>query len=298
MNIIKKIFSKKQKSLKEVEKNKTIIVDGEEVELHQEAIELLNIYENNIEAARDENGEAQLEVGKALKKFADYYWYGMNRIDEAIDWLKKAADKGYGAAYTQLGMYYYSERYERLDYEKALSLFHKALQLGDAEGVYQIGYSYQNGYGVEKDLYEAFSWFLKAAELGSGEAMEEVGIAYYEGNVIEEDKDKAFQYLSNALVKCEYHLKHFYYYLALCYMKGEGTDKNPKRAVEVLERVSKKSISRKYDEERNLLAYCYENGIGTEMNIEKAMEVRRQLKNSEKFWDDFAAIMIPDKSAE
>lgn len=291
MGLLKKIFMKKQEDLKELQKRNVIIADGKEVELDQKAIEFLDIYEHNIEDARAGKLESQFLIGKILKEFADSYWYGMNRIDEAVDWLKKAADKGCGAAYTKLGMYYYSERYESLDYEKAILLFHKAAELGDAEGVYQLGYSYKNGYGVDKDVYEALSYFLKAAELGNGDAMEEVGIAYYEGNIIEEDKDKAFKYLSNAFIMCDYHLKHFYYYLAQCYMNGEGTEKCPEKAVKILEKVCSKNILARNNDERNMLIYCYENGIGTDVNMRRASELRRQDRESGKFWDDFAAIM-------
>ena len=296
MGLLKQFFSKKQKNSFELETQRTLIVDGEEVELDQEAVKFLDTYDHNIEAAQAGIGDAQLVVGKALKDFADYYWYGMNRIDEANDWLKKAADQGYGAAYTQLGMYYYSDRYEHLDYEKAISLFRKAEELGDAEGVYQIGYSYKNGYGVEKDVYEAFSYFLKAAELGQGDAMEEAGIAYYEGNVVEEDKDKAFKFLSNAYIKCEYHLKPFYYYLAKCYMQGEGTEKCPEKAVEVLKKGSRHNISRKCDDGINMLIYCYENGIGTAVDMKEASELKRKVRESEKLWDDIISMMSDDNA--
>lgn len=291
MSLLKQLFSRKQKALIEPETQRTLMVDGEEVELAQEAIKFLDIYDQNIEAARAGNGEAQLVIGKALKKFADYYWYGMNRIDEALQWLGLAADKGFASAYTYIGMYYNTDRYEHLDYAKAISLFKKAEELGDAEAVYRLGVIYKYGTGVEKDVYQAFDYFLKAADMGNNDAMEETGKAYYEGNVVEEDKKKAYKYLLEAYKYDGCYWYDFYYYLAQCYLQGDGTEKSPEKAVEILEKVCYKE---QYCHEAvlvNLLINCYENGIGTNVDYEKAMKLRDTLRESEKNWNDALSLL-------
>lgn len=287
MSLFGKLFKSNNRDSKAVKEKRIIIADGEKVELEQEAIEYLDIYEKNLELAQAGDGEAQMAAGAALKEYADNFWYGRNRIDEAMSWLEKAAEKGYGAAYTKLGMYYLRDYYDHQDYDKALSLFRKAEELQDAEGIYRIGEMYQYGDGVGEDEHEAFRYFLRAADLGNGSAMEKAGIAYYEGNIVEQDRAKAFYYLSNAYTACEYHYKNFYYYLAQCYIQGEGTKKCPEKAVEVLESLCRKKNLKRDRKARDLLIYCYENGVGTKVNFKRASELRMEQEKVEKFWDNF-----------
>lgn len=59
------------------------------------------------------------------------------------------------------------------------------------------------------------------------------------------------------------------YDLALCYQKGEGVDKNEKKAFQLLLRASDKG----YDEAKFQLAECYYFGKGTKLDWERAYEL-------------------------
>lgn len=294
MGFLSKIFSKKDEMATTKEPKRTLVVDGKEIELDEEAVEFLDIYEQNIEAAKSGDGEAQMLVGKTLYKYAGSFWFAINRIEEAVEWLEKAAEKGYAPAYTYLGQYYSNDRYENVDYAKAFELFCKAAELGDAEGYCYIGMAYEEGQGVEKDIYESFKYYLKAADMGDGYSMEKVGIAYYEGNVVEEDKETAFKYLSDSYIYYDFHIGEFYYYLANCYLQGEGTEKQPEKAVEIL-RDACEDKSLVYSDAGDLLIYCYENGIGTPVDFEKANELRKKANETKEAWNELITALVQNK---
>lgn len=65
------------------------------------------------------------------------------------------------------------------------------------------------------------------------------------------------------------------YDLALCYQKGEGVDKNEKKAFQLLLRASDKG----YDEAKFQLAECYYWGKGTKMDRERAQELYLETAN-------------------
>lgn len=287
MSFLSNLFGKKsnlQVDEKMIHKNSVVVYDGEEIELDDEDVENLRVYEEN----KDGDAKAQYFAGKALFDYANGNYFAIERGEEALELLKNAADGGIAEANKLIGDYYLTKRYGKEDYATALEWYKKGAELGDPEAYWKVGNVYQNGNGVEKNPYEAFGYYLKGAEMGEPCSMSKVGIAYYEGKILEQDKEKAFPFLKGAYEQGE---KRFYcgYYLALCYFKGECVEKNPEKCVEILEDLCfSKGLFE--DEEAELLLYCYENGVGTSVNYDAANRLRAKMKEQ----DDMFSLLLDE----
>ena len=65
--------------------------------------------------------------------------------------------------------YFYGRGVEQ-DYAKAMEWYRKAADRGLADAEYSVGVLYENGWGVTKDIDRAKGWYQKAADQGDGSA--------------------------------------------------------------------------------------------------------------------------------
>ena len=101
---------------------------------------------------------------------AYFYQKGENAprdLNKAIQWYKKAAEKGNVIAQYNLGDIYDSKK----DFTTAASWYEMAANQGDAAAQLNLGLSYYSGEGVEKNLNKALEWFEKAAKQGDKDAL-------------------------------------------------------------------------------------------------------------------------------
>jgi hypothetical protein len=89
---------------------------------------------------------------------------------EAVNWYRKAADKGQVYAMLNLGWMYANGRGVARDDSEAVKWCRKAADLGEPVAMYNLGLMYDNGLGVKKDRAEALKWYKKAAALGHEDA--------------------------------------------------------------------------------------------------------------------------------
>ena len=59
------------------------------------------------------------------------------------------------------------------DYSQALQWFRKAADRGNHVAILQMGVTYEKGWGVSKDTAQAIHWYRKAAELDANEKAKE-----------------------------------------------------------------------------------------------------------------------------
>ena len=141
---------------------------------------------------------------------------------------------------------------------------------GDSELQYKLGYMYENGIGVPKNSKSAFYWYENAANNGIRDANNKLAWFYYCGKSVTKNIDKAIDLLSEhaeigdastqcllaniyEFDECDYEnaLKwyekasakgdcHATHNLALLYFEGEGTEKNPEKAFELLKKASER----------------------------------------------------------
>ena len=139
---------------------------------------------------------------------------------------------------------------------------------GDSELQYKLGYMYENGIGVPKNSKSAFYWYENAANNGIRDANNKLAWFYYCGKSVTKNIDKAIDLLSEhaeigdastqcllaniyEFDECDYEnaLKwyekasakgdcHATHNLALLYFEGEGTEKNPEKAFELLKKAA------------------------------------------------------------
>lgn len=123
-------------------------------------------YDDNIDAARNGDAEAQVIIGccyeNGLGVVKDY--------SQAVFWYRKAAEQGATYAQFVLGYCYEIGRGVTKDLSQAVYWFCEAAKQGDSDAQYELGFCYMWGEGIIKDLLLASYWFQRAAAQGNAKA--------------------------------------------------------------------------------------------------------------------------------
>ena len=146
------------------------------------------------------------------------------------------------------------------DHENAIIWYKKAAEMGDIKSLYEIGIEYEC---MDADPAEVRSWFEKAIAAGYLEAEVTVAFRCLHGEIYNKDGKKAFGLFSK---HAELGDDMALYGLGLCYLNGEGVQKDEKKAVEYFEKANNSSS-------REQLINCYLEGIGVEKDEKKAFEM-------------------------
>ena len=128
---------------------------------------------------------------------AYFYQKGENAprdLNKAIQWYKKAAEKGNVIAQYNLGDIYDSKK----DFTTAASWYEMAANQGDAASQLSLGNCYFNGEGKPQDDGKAIYWFTKASQQGLAAAQRCMGICYDEGRGVQQDREKAVEWYRKA----------------------------------------------------------------------------------------------------
>ena len=87
-------------------------------------------------------------------------------LENALNWLEKAAAQDYAPAMTALAAMYMFGDGVKVNGKKAVELLTKAIELGNGEALFVRGVCSEKGIGVEKSAEDAKNWYAKAAEKG------------------------------------------------------------------------------------------------------------------------------------
>ena len=177
-----------------------------------------------------------------LYKFGQCYKLGFGvekDEDEASKWQNKAvaewrtnANAGDTSAMRKLADLYMSGDVVELDKEEAVKWFRKGAELGDEKSQYELATCYHKGVGVEEDQEESAKWMLKSAEKGTDRIVQwAMGRYYQEGWGVEKNSAEAVKWFERSAKKGFALAK---YYLAMCYMNGDGVNKDESKAGELL----------------------------------------------------------------
>ena len=184
---------------------------------------------------------------------------------KAVEWLRKGAKLGYGAAEGRLGQMYLSGEGVERDYAEAFRLLHKAAGHGDERALKLLGMCYENGTGVQKDYTEAAKWWRKAAEQGSATAQFNLGVCYDHGQGVEKNQAEAAKWYRKAAEQGDADAQCN---LGICYDTGQGVGKDYPEAVKWF----RKAADQGNAHAQYSLGVCYAKRQGVEKDYPEAVK--------------------------
>ncbi|MDD3577132.1 MAG: tetratricopeptide repeat protein, partial [Halothiobacillus sp.] len=134
------------------------------------------IYQNGLgvkkdcsEAARWYTFAANANNAAAQNNLYTIYWNGCDPIlpdkEQAIDYLKKAANSGLARAQSNISLLYIEGKYIKSNPYLAYDYAHKSAQQGDIEGILILSRCYSEGIGVPRDDRKAADLLEHAATM-------------------------------------------------------------------------------------------------------------------------------------
>jgi len=183
---------------------------------------------------------------------------------QAVLWLRKAADAGNADAAKGIGdMYFYGQGFPK-DYQESLTWFRKAADMGQLDAMDFIGVQYARGLGVKQDEEQALTWYQKAAAAGSADAMFNVGFHYQEGHGVPQDYKQALAWFLKAADAGD---SKAIYNVAWCYEKGLGVAQDYGQAMIWLRKAAEAGNLKAI----NSVGEFYRDGRGVKQDYEQAM---------------------------
>lgn len=126
-------------------------------------------------------------------------WLKSNGKSTLVEFARSRAE--WGDTRAQLWMAaLYSEGYGGApkDVEEALRWLRQAAEQGSPEGQWQLGFAYVDGEGVVQDTEEAAKWYRRAAEQNDPMGQVSLGYMYLEGNGVPKNRIEAYKWLELA----------------------------------------------------------------------------------------------------
>ena len=214
-------------------------------------------------AAEKGNADAQIELGK---RYFEGRGVSTNE-DEAVKWYTKAAENGNTDAQLVLGDRYFVEQ----KYSTAAEWYRKAADKdnGNVRAQYQLGLMYSQGQGVERNYAEAADWYRKAADQRDAESQRRLAGMFEAGNGVEQSYAEAEKWYQKA---ADQGSKEAQYSLGLIYAYGKGGVQSNTEAF----RWFHKAEEQGYPPALYRLGLMYEYGTGISQNDEAALEMYRE----------------------
>ena len=85
-------------------------------------------------------------------------------VEESVEWLRLAADRGHAGAQFDLGRCYYDGEGVAKDVERAAMWLKKAAEQGHMKAQKYLSLCYTKGEGVEQDRGKAANWLIQAVQ--------------------------------------------------------------------------------------------------------------------------------------
>ena len=150
--------------------------------------------------------ETEITSDQIIVKLAKCYHSGdgvLQDYTKALQWYRKAAQKGNAEAQNNLGNMYYNGDGVVKDYVQAVEWYRKAANQGDAAGQTNLANRYSRGEGVTKDYVQAAAWYRRASDQGLAVAQGFLGLSYDLGEGVAKDSIEAYAYYNIASITDE-----------------------------------------------------------------------------------------------
>lgn len=128
------------------------------------------------------------QLGRSLSR--------MERRDDALPHLIDVAEKGYLAAYSNIGGMY---QFDLKNYAEALRWYRRGVEQDDESSRIHLAEMYMDGTGVPQDFSEAMRLYLPSAQKNNSVAVYKIGLIYLRGDhAVPQDYQKAMQWFQRA----------------------------------------------------------------------------------------------------
>ena len=178
-------------------------------------------------AARLGNANAQYALASHWLKT------GTGDLQQALEWIQKAAEGENTAAMYSLGKLYLEGEGVPPDLKRAIELFEKAALKGHDYAAYRLGRLYLSGEKIEKNVELAMEWLRQAAGANNSSALYTLGKLFHMGEDAPKDIRQAICYFEKA---AEGGNEYAEFQLGKLYLLGEDVPKNVEEAITWLSR--------------------------------------------------------------
>lgn len=142
-----------------------------------------------LRAAEAGDAEAQFTLASTL--------YHGGSTEQAVGWLKKAAERKHPKAWRLLGDFHAKGLVGKgkADPREAVACYLKAAALGDAAGMGKLSACYFAGEGVARSAYAGVKWLRAAAQAGDRGSARLLAMRLAEGDDVPRDPTEAYLWL-------------------------------------------------------------------------------------------------------
>ncbi|MFI3252409.1 MAG: hypothetical protein R3Y60_04625 [bacterium] len=196
-----------------------------------------------------------------------------NEIQDIITHLEYAADNFYHPAIFDLANLYFDGGFINKDLSKAFEYYSMLENDENRDVLFRLAFFYKNGVCCRRDRQRAIEIYEKLEAKNDIESSISLGEIFY----IQGEYEKAFKSFEKA---SEAKDQKASYYLALCYLHGNGVGQDIKIALKKVESLAKSGFA----DALNLLGEIYSEGDLYKQNYQKAMKyyVQAEQAGSEK----------------
>ncbi|MEQ2594351.1 MobP3 family relaxase [[Clostridium] symbiosum] len=173
-------------------------------------------------AARLGNANAQYSLASHWLKT------GTGDLQQALEWIRKAAEGESTAAMYSLGKLYLEGEVVPPDIKRAIKLFENAALKGHDYAAYRLGRLYLSGEQIEKNVELAMEWLGQAAGANNSYALYTLGKLFLMGADVPKDIERSIYYFKRA---AEGGNEYAEFQLGKLYLLGEDVPKNVEEAI-------------------------------------------------------------------
>lgn len=207
-----------------------------------------------------DNPRLLYQLGRALD--------AANMLQDAVQFYKKSAERGFSLAQDELGTMHFTGRGVIKNDIEAVRLFKLSADQGFPSAQNNLGFMYQEGRGVARDDKEAARLYKMASDQGYAAAQNNLGLLYQEARGVPENlKEAARLYKLAADQGVVSALNN----LGTMYLIGKGVDQNDLEAL----RLYKIAAEQKNPSAQNNLGVMYQTGRGVAQSDAEAARFYR-----------------------